>query len=271
MDPYIVLGLDKNYTLDQLRRAYRKQVLRYHPDKSANIEATPVFQSLTFCYQYLLKELKLKQEDKDHDTLKKESKSGLENQTPTMNVDMMVDPSKAKNMDINKFNKAFDKVKKMGMKGRGCEDDGYADWLKSEKDIDGNGAIIHYEEPEAIHGGKLNFTILGQENVDDYSQIAPGRGGPAFMDIKKALTTTKIVDESVCSRDEFKTVEDLKKHRSTIEFTMNKQELNQYMKKQQVEKDKELARQQNVKKQDTYIEKLFNQANKLMIDTIFKK
>jgi curved DNA-binding protein CbpA len=34
-DPYAVLGVPKNATMDQVRKAYRELSARYHPDKVA--------------------------------------------------------------------------------------------------------------------------------------------------------------------------------------------------------------------------------------------
>jgi curved DNA-binding protein CbpA len=80
MDPYKVLNIPKNFTLEQLREQYKKMALQVHPDKGGSAE---LFEIVTSCYKKLLRHQERKIE-KDFMELKKEFKQfDLENKNNT--------------------------------------------------------------------------------------------------------------------------------------------------------------------------------------------
>jgi curved DNA-binding protein CbpA len=53
MTHYDVLGVSPNATVDEIKTAYRRLVLRYHPDKNPDTHAVEVFRSVTEAYEVL--------------------------------------------------------------------------------------------------------------------------------------------------------------------------------------------------------------------------
>lgn len=52
-DYYRVLGIPAGASDDQVRKAYRKQALRYHPDKNKSPEAEDKFKEIAEAYDVL--------------------------------------------------------------------------------------------------------------------------------------------------------------------------------------------------------------------------
>lgn len=66
INPYEVLSIDKDVTADQVKSAYRKAALKYHPDKAAEGEkeaAHTKFQEIAFAYAVLSDERRRKRYD----------------------------------------------------------------------------------------------------------------------------------------------------------------------------------------------------------------
>lgn len=63
-DPYSILDINRSASLDEIKRAYRAQAARYHPDKVTHLGeefqvlAKKKFQEIQWAYETLLKERK---------------------------------------------------------------------------------------------------------------------------------------------------------------------------------------------------------------------
>ena len=52
-DYYKILGVDKKATDDELKKAYRKLALKYHPDKNKDPDAEDRFKEIAEAYEVL--------------------------------------------------------------------------------------------------------------------------------------------------------------------------------------------------------------------------
>src|SRR5579885_3561378 len=62
-DYYEVLGVAKTASLDEIKKAYRKLALQYHPDRNKTKEAEEKFKEVTKAYEVLSNEEKRKAYD----------------------------------------------------------------------------------------------------------------------------------------------------------------------------------------------------------------
>ena len=53
IDLYKILGISRNATNSDIKKAYRKLALKYHPDKNKSIDANEKFNQIRIAYEIL--------------------------------------------------------------------------------------------------------------------------------------------------------------------------------------------------------------------------
>lgn len=272
VDPYKVFGIDKNFTLDQLKTRFKKLILEHHPDKTMEIKSTPAFQILAGCYKMLLSELEMRKQDKQYMDLKANAQNYIEEQSRTrlQNKNMMPKNSgtsnnPSKKFDIEKFNQVFSSVR---VKDIG--DDGYEKWMNNPDSFKSKNvhALVKYVEPEPLIGSsKLgNFYELGKNKITDFSGDNMSVRNLNYTDYRVAHTTNALVDERVVGqRREYRTINELENDRANISFTMSPAELERYHMRLLEKQKADQQRMEAVARRDATIEQQFQRAHKLML------
>ena len=281
INPYKVLDLPKIFTLQQLKDNYKRIAMKVHPDKGGTEQ---LFLLVTKCYKALLEEYNRRQANKEYHELKADFKKSAA--SPEYQSSSRRPTGK---FDLEKFNKVFTEHKLQDV-----YDKGYQDWMTEETlpeqhtsklsnkgfTIDSfnsefertatdskNKYIIKYKEPEPLYASKkINFTELGQEDVDDFSGDNMTNKNLNFMDYRVAHSTSKIVDPNIMKKVKmYKNIEDLERARSKISYTMDERAMREYEIKQNLEKQKEHRRLQAMQDRDKAVTEQYEKVNRLML------
>ena len=188
INPYEVLNVPKKFTWNELKEAYRKLAINTHPDKQGGNK--DLFNIITICFKKLAEELKMREEDKGHSDLKKQSNDFFQNQSNDnfkkqsnnffhkIVSNEQAHPSEVlgqnEKMTPDKFNKNFEKCKlydeeiefgygsKMELSTKVREDINIEKLIKKNKidnesfnelfnkNVPVNKALIKYREPEPL-------------------------------------------------------------------------------------------------------------------------
>ena len=276
-DPYKVLKLDKNFTLDQLKRNYKRLALQLHPDKNvvSPEDAGRVFQVLTNCYKLLLRDYEARQSDKPFYQLKQAYQNDTtshhpsEARRPSSSV-----PSHDGRFDVDKFNRVFSENAIQDAYAQGydkwIEKSAEAPMQAAEKEQKRHDAIVKHQYPQPFAvatKSKIDYYELGVDRVQDFSANQDGIShGVTFMDYKRAHTTTKIVDPTkVKPKKEYKTVQELEADRANVTFTLSAREAARQEKLRALQERREEARVAALRQQDALYEEQFKRVNRLML------
>jgi curved DNA-binding protein CbpA len=278
MDPYKVLELPKNFTLEQLRSNYKRIAVQVHPDKGGS---DYLFKAVTLCYQKLKKEHELRKEDKPFYELRE--KAG--EQRPRAAVPPRL--QKGEKFNADRFNRMFEEHK---IADDEPSTEGYASWMsksdprREDLDVKNNlgkfsldkfnrafentpvskdsRVLTRYRDP--LPAQQVVAAELGVKKIDDFSgQDANGK--LMFTDYKVAHTTTRLVDPgSVRPRKDFRSVEDLQASREKVRYTMNEKEKVLYEKARERDDNKEQARLHALRQRDEFIERQYQKLTQLL-------
>lgn len=241
VDPYKLLGVPRNFTLEQLKQSYKQLMLKHHPDKNFDL-SSPIASLLTSAYKKLVEDYAYRISNKEFSQLREESRTHIDKSQQQAAAARSSSPSR---FNLNKFNELFEQNKE---KDAGY-DDGYDKWMKTEKSFnqsnDRNWSVVKRVEPQPLFGGKIlsNAYELGVSEVKDFSGDNTSSKNLGYMDYRIAHTTGKIIDESlVKQRRNYKNVQDLEKERGKISFVMPETERARYEREQAQEQDREIRR-----------------------------
>jgi len=95
-DYYKVLELNRNASLDEIRKSFRSLALRYHPDKNKNSEAKEKFMKVVEAYETLSDENGKRNYDESI-TIKKDSPKSDFSWTPSADFEKVYSYSRIKN------------------------------------------------------------------------------------------------------------------------------------------------------------------------------
>ena len=289
-NPYQLLGLPQNYTLEQLKIAYRKKAIQTHPDKGGNPE---LFDEVTKAYFTLLENIKNKEQDKQFTDLKSQSKSYIEDQSSDKRQNVNLNLGKEK-FNLNTFNKIFEENKISEP-----TDKGYDDWLKDEqnvkeppkvfskkfnidvfnstfenwKDEDENLSreIVLRDEPNALVAfhGKTGYAELGVDRVDDFGNADPNSRNLGYTDLKQAYSRNGIINnKAIKPRESYKNIQEYEKARANISYTMTEEDIRREEMKKRREQEAEELRVHRVQQRDNQAFNSYNRVHQMMIDKL---
>ena len=265
LNPYQILGIDKNFDEVSLKKAYLKKALKTHPDRGGSNEE---FQKVSIAYTLLLKKLQDMKNNHSHNDLREHSKNYMQQQSS----DSRVNVNMGENFDINLFNKVYEENKI-----NTAFDDGYGDWMssnaiedkKQQKLFDGKFnknlfnhefekykrdqqkrsgmQLVKYDNPnvDISFRGKDSLAILGQDKVSDFS--GDTGAGLGFRDYKDAFTNSCLIDtRAFQDKGRPRDINSMEASRSNISYQMSEQDQKKYMLQQLKEKKEEEMRIQRL-------------------------
>lgn len=113
-DYYETLGVKPGANKDEIKRAYRKIALKYHPDKNSSDEAASVFIKATEAYEVLINQLSRNEYDSFYKSNKTTSQEQSEsnNRTETWAEQGRKKAEEYSDMEYNKFaHRAFNEAR----------------------------------------------------------------------------------------------------------------------------------------------------------------
>lgn len=280
-NPWDILGLkDNDYNINNIKKAYKKSALKYHPDKAGE-KYKDLFQLITQSYIYLLEKAT------DYNLLDEKLKKPVNKIEYEDNINEKVENIyvNKENFDLNKFNKIFDEYKIPNSFDKGysnlmtedleTEDNeifgknfnndifnAHFDTLKNKKSKD----LIKYKEPDALDTSlsNLNQTFFGVEDIEDFGSV--NTSGLCYTDYKKAhVDETLLIDANNVKFKTYNSIDQLENDRANISHSLSIEDKRryEYLERKKVEDDNIKLEQQ--KKYDNLIQNQFNKINQRLI------
>lgn len=278
IDPYNILS-KQQMPIEQLSKVYKKLLVKNHPDQGGNPE---VFKEIMKAYKNINKYIEYQNNNKTHQELKQnynveiEHNQELQLQKPKEELDDL-----NKNFNRDKFNEMYEKFK-----FQDNSDEGYGHMIEKSNpnrdDIDiqntigtfnkqkfhttfttqkeKNNQVIEYTPPQALESLNMNFAMLGEEKIDDYSD----RGNNSYTDYKKAYSDTILINPDSVSYTEYKNVKEIEAARQNLKLSDKERYIIEQKEKE--EKENEWLRQNKLKEQDIKLNNYFENNNQKILE-----
>ena len=291
INPYKILGIHKNYNLEELKEKYKRVAKKAHPDRGGSEQ---LFNLVTLCYKKLYEEYKLKAINKQFNDLKTDFNNYTEKQNNVQRRNQYLNQETTQQYsnkyNSNDFQDTFNRVYDDHKIGNPF-DNGYGDMmLESRPDREDinisrkvnnmkqfntafeseplnkyNKKMIVYKEPEALPSSTktLKYTELGVDNIKDFSTET---NNLHCSDYKKAHSTNRLADPRLMNnRRQFNNIGDVEADRSNISYVMSEEDLIKEAKRKRKEKKLEQKRLRKQQELDNQAERNFELINNLMV------
>ena len=277
IDPYKILDISKNSSMNDIKAAYKRKAKIYHPDRGGSDQQ---FRLITMAYMSIIEKYKRLQQDKQFSTLKEESQKEMkiQNKNQRKNINM-----KGNNFNVKILNKIYDENKI-----HDPSDEGYGKWMTdTEYDSDKtpkvfssefnlnifnnsfedqkeetSNEIIKYQEPQPISLVKQNYQELGGNAPGDYSNGPDSKMG--YTDYRKAHTQTTLINPNQVKVRQYKNVEELNRARGEKPF-LTEEEAIVIERNKKLEEEKEEERLMRLNQYDERAFRQFERVNKLFL------
>lgn len=276
-DPWNILGLDYgNYNVADIKRAYKKNALKYHPDKAGK-KYENLFNIVNQSYIYLLQKAEENNEI-EHKINQDVTRRDYESYSDGM-VNIHIDKD---NFNINKFNEIFEKFRMNDE-----NDEGYGDLLKNDKEENQpffntkvsnqifnehfsklkdkkSNALIEYDEPLSLNAqGSLNSGGLGNDYSEGFGSSQDNLG---YTDIKQAYYEDNLlINPDKVKIKNYRNVDEYESERSKLNHKPNEQERMKYIQIDNRKKQKEKIRLELLREKDNNLGMNYNKINKKLI------
>lgn len=295
-NPFRILHLDYNATEDDVKKAYRKFSLKYHPDRPEG--NAKKFMMVSQAYIYLMQKIKEMQGNHGHNDLRNNAKKYFEemeekrkdNRASKAEIENLIEDQmeiSEKNFDQDKFNKIFEKNRMPTQYdkgyGNGWEDETHEEnvvmnhkftldlfnqtfnEVKAKKldKFKGN-QVMKIDAPEPQLLSNLGYEELGQDSIEDFTSGV--RENMNFVDYKAAYTKANVLEyDEKYNRGDYKNLDSLVRARDTQSFTVSNEDKEWIHRQEQYEKQREQKRIDNMMAFDRMAEVYSNRANQHFI------
>ncbi|SVB37101.1 uncharacterized protein METZ01_LOCUS189955 [marine metagenome] len=274
LDPYEILEVDYDASLTTIREAFKKLVLKHHPDRGGNPQH---FHIIKGAYSYIFKELKKQEnlrqrEEQTYDEYEEQRNNQIIEDREEIETEEKFQPIvSSKNFNVDNFNNLYSRYRVESVTDHGygttmmnrtqtrLKDDALQN--NKVKEFEKRKLII-YEEPESMMSTH-NFNNLGGDKPNDYTSgfnINDTKKKISFTDYMRAHSECEQISSNTANvrNTEFKSVDDLIQTRGNISHVMSKEDLQKQKLREKKKLYEEKMRRLRLHQKEEEIEKKFN-------------